>query len=115
MKKVLNEKLYVEIFKDIIRNNDDYSDKAKGRKHNKAAAKLNKLTKEIVGDKEYLCNMYNNLLNTDDEVLKEWVAWECLNNKVLEDNAISILKDIANADPNKKGLIEMMLKQKKHM
>lgn len=114
MKKAINEKLYIEIFKDIIRNNDDYSNKEKVKKHNIAVTKLNKLTKEILEDKEYLCDMYNNLLNTEDERLKEWVSWECLNHKVLEDKAISILKDIANGNPKKKDLIEMLLKQKIH-
>ena len=111
--KKLNEELYIEIFKDIIRNNDDYGDKAKCRKHNAAANKLFKLTKSIADDKDYLINLYTKLLNTDDLRLQEWIAWECLNNNVMKDVALKTLKAIGEKNPVKKESIELILKMRK--
>ena len=110
MKKRIDEEMYVEIFKDIIRDNNDYGDKSKVRKHNAAATKIAKQIDKIE-DVEYLSQMYLNLLNNQDEMIRHWVASDCLNKKVNEDKAVAILKQIAKNNPDKEFFVNLVLKQ----
>lgn len=110
MKKRIDEEMYIEIFKDIIRDNNDYGDKSKVRKHNAAATKIAKQIDKIE-DVEYLSQMYLNLLNNQDEMIRHWVASDCLNKKVNEDKAVEILKQIAKNNPNKEFFVNLVLKQ----
>ena len=110
MKKRIDEEMYIEIFKDIIRDNNDYGDKSKVRKHNAAATKIAKQIDKIE-DVEYLSQMYLNLLNNQDEMIRHWVASDCLNKKVNEDKAVEILKQIAKNNPDKEFFVNLALKQ----
>ena len=110
MKKRIDEEMYIEIFKDIIRDNNDYGDKSKVRKHNAAATKIAKQIEKIE-DIEYLSQMYLNLLNNQDEMIRHWVASDCLNKKVNEDKAVEILKQIAKNNPDKEFFVNLVLKQ----
>ena len=108
MKKRIDEEMYIEIFKDIIRDNNDYGDKSKVRKHNAAATKIAKQIDKIE-DVEYLSQMYLNLLNNQDEMIRHWVASDCLNKKVNEDKAVEILNQIAKNNHNSKDCVKYML------
>ena len=110
MKKRIDEEMYIETFKDIIRDNNDYGDKSKVRKHNAAATKIAKQIDKIE-DVEYLSQMYLNLLNNQDEMIRHWVASDCLNKKVNEDKAVEILKQIAKNNPDKEFFVNLVLKQ----
>ena len=110
MKKRIDEEMYIEIFKDIIRDNNEYGDKSKVRKHNAAATKIAKQIDKIE-DVEYLSQMYLNLLNNQDEMIRHWVASDCLNKKVNEDKAVEILKQIAKNNPDKEFFVNLVLKQ----
>ena len=110
MKKRIDEEMYIEIFKDIIRDNNDYGDKSKVRKHNAAATKIAKQIDKIE-DVEYLSQMYLNLLSNQDEMIRHWVASDCLNKKVNEDKAVEILKQIAKNNPDKEFFVNLVLKQ----
>jgi len=110
MKKRIDEEMYLEIFKDVIRDNNDYGDKSKVRKHNAAATKIAKQIEKIE-DIEYLSQMYLNLLNNDDEMVRHWVACDCLNKKVNEEKAVEILKQIAKNNPDKEFFVNLVLKQ----
>jgi len=111
MKKIIDEEMYVEIFKDIIRDNNDYGDKSKVKKHNAAATKISKLIKVVENDKEYLSQLYLTLLNNEDIMLRHWVACDCLNQKVNEEKAVNVLKQIAKDIPEKEFFVNLVLKQ----
>ncbi len=112
-KKRIDEKMYIEIRKDVIKNSDDYGDSKKVAKNNRAITKIFDLINEIKDDKEYLTQMFSNLLKSEDEDLRESVAYNCLTFNVLKDEAVAVLKRVAKDNPNKSFIIEMVLKQHK--
>ena len=113
--KKLTVEMYVEIYKDIIRNVDDYADKAKVKKHNAAYTKLDKLLKEIEEDKPYLEELFGALMLNEDDKVKLSAATNCLNLNILTNKALECLNDLQNSNSllgiDKLG-IEMTLKRK---
>ena len=111
MKKRIDEEMFIEIFKDVIRDNNDYGDKKKGRKHDAAVTKLEKMIKDVSSDKEYLTQIFSNLLSNEDPLLRRYVSSYCLRYNVLEDNAVITLNQLAKDYPNHKFFAELILKQ----
>lgn len=94
----LTAEMYVEIFKDVMRDNNDYSDKNKVRKHNAAHTKIAKLIKEIQDDKRYLEELFGSLLLNEDDKIKLSVATKCLELNVLSDKAIECLNSLKTSN-----------------
>ena len=95
--KNLTAEMYVEIFKDVIRNVDDYGDKNAVRKHNKAYAKIDKLINKIKKDKEYLKQLFGELLKNKDEKIILNISAKCLEFNVLTQQAIMCLNNLRNS------------------
>ena len=114
--KKLTAEIYVEIFKDVIRDVDDYGDKSKVRKHNAAYTKIEKAIKEIQEEREYLIKLFSELLINEDEKIQLSVATKCLEFSILVDEAVECLNKLKTSKSlsgvDKLG-IDMTLKRHK--
>lgn len=114
--KKLTVELYEQIYKDVIRDVDDYADKSKVRKHNNAHTKIAKLIKEIQDDKEYLEKLFQELLSNEDEKIRLSIAVKCIELNILKEDALKCLNKLYISD-NLSGVdklgIEMTLERYK--
>lgn len=90
----LTAEMYVEIFKDVIRDVESYADKAAVKKHNAAYTKIAKEINKIRDDREYLTKLFDTLLTNEDDKIKLAIANDCLQLDILTDKAIECLNQL---------------------
>ena len=101
---------YAEICKQT-----NYEDKNSVRKHNRAAKKMIKLTKNAVKDGLETIRLLASLL--DDPVTKEWLAYQLLENENLdvdiENKCIAVIREIATSNTSVNSFVARNWLEKK--
>mgnify|MGYP003300155999 CR=1 FL=1 len=83
---------YVKYATRLILNNDDYGNKSKVRAHNRAMKKLLLLEKEIIEAND--TDLFDRLLQHEDERVKMYACNLCVTMNYNVDNALQILKEL---------------------
>ena len=90
--------LFIQYSKQLCMTKDDYKDKQKVKAHNKAMKSRTQLKNKI---KQQNCEeILGLLLIHDDERVQIGAAVMCLQENVLQDQAVSVLKTIVKCSTN---------------
>ena len=91
-------KKYIELYAKLCKNPDDYADKSKIRKNNKAARALYVLDSELRKDIVLMEKVYSDLLENEDKCIRQSTASGCLAANLHIKRSVEILEHIARSN-----------------
>lgn len=91
-------KKYINLCSQLLYDKDEYENKIKVKLHNRAARKLTQLSKEITTNKEIAKEVFKELINNDNEVVRLWISDQCIKSNIYVTDAIKMLEKLCKSN-----------------
>lgn len=103
---------YINLCSKLVYDCNECKNKTKIKSHNIAARKLIKLSKEINSDERLSKEVFKELLENKDEVVRLWSSIQCIDNNIYQEKAMELLNNLYKNSKNKIISFEARLKLK---